>query len=180
MRYIVTPLLLAAASGFTTLAASQNLSLPILFIPNAGQTGRSIRFVAQTPEMSAGFALDSAVFRIQGTQIRVRFAGANPAVAIEGLDAMAAHANYLVGDDPAAWHTNLPTYRGIVYRNLYRGIDMTYAGDDPKLKSEFLIAPGADPDQIRLQYAGADRVFVDVHGDLVVRAGLAELREQAP
>ena len=97
---------------------------------------------------------------------------------------MAAHANFLIGDDPAAWRTGLPTYRGIVYRGLYPGIDMTYNGRDPKIESEFLVAPGANPDQIRLEYPDAGHVSVDANGDLVVRVGTgrgaAELREQAP
>ena len=101
----------------------------------------------------------------------MRFAGANADVAVQGLDAMTARANFLIGDDPAAWHTGLPTYRGIVYRNLYPGIDMSYTANDPKLKSEFHVAPGADPALIRLEYPDADRVFVDAHGDLVVRMG---------
>lgn len=178
MRYRITLLLLVA--GFTTFAASAEHLLPIFFVPNSGQTNPLIRYIVQTPEMSAGFALDSAIFQIHGTQLRERFAGANPSAAIQGLDAMAARANFLIGHDPAAWHTSLPTYRGIIYRNLYSGIDMTYTGDDPKMKSKFLIAPGADPNQIRLRYPSADRVFVDDHGDLVVRAGAVELREQAP
>ena len=57
---------------------------------------------------------------------------------------------------------------------------MPYAAGDSKIKSEFLVAPCADPGQIRLEYSGADRVFIDPHGDLVVRTGVAELREQAP
>jgi beta-propeller repeat-containing protein len=182
MRYTtIALLLLAVAPAF---AANQERSLPIFFILNAGQTDPALRYVVQTPEMSAGFADDSAIFQIHGTQLRVRFAGASPVVAIEGLDAMAARANFLIGDDPTAWHTGLPTYRGVIYRNLYPGIDMTYAGNDPKLKSEFLVAAGADPGQIRLEYPGADRVFVDANGDLVVGIGsdpgAAELREQAP
>ncbi len=175
MRYT---LLLCAA--FTTLAAGAEHSLPIFFIPNTGQTDPALRYVAQTREMFAGFADDSAVFQIHGAQVRVQFAGANPRVAVQGLDAMAARANFLIGDNPAEWHTGLPTYRGIVYRNLYAGIDMTYTGSETNVKSEFLVAPSADPHQIRLEYPNADRIFVDANGDLVVRAGPAELREQAP
>ena len=180
MRVTIALLLLAAAPGFTILAASPERSLPLFFIPNTGQTDPSIRYIAQTPELRAGFALDSAVFQIHGARLRVHFAGASPNVSLEGTDAMTARANFLIGDDPAAWHTDVPTYRGIVYRKLYPGIDMTYTGSDPKLKSEFRIAPGADPGQIRLEYLGADRVFVDAHGDLVVGTGATELHEQAP
>jgi hypothetical protein len=175
-----TILLLLLAIGFTTLAAATEHSLPLFFIPNAGQTDPAIRFVAQTPQLHAGFALDSAIFQIRGSQLRVHFAGANPNVSIEGIDAMAAHANYLIGDDPAAWHTNLPTYRGVIYRNLYAGIDMNYTGSGPRLESEFLLAAGANPNQIRLEYPDADRIFIDTRGDLVVHSAAAELHEQAP
>ena len=178
MRYTIT--LLFLATGVTTVAADSQRALPVFFLPNAGQTDPAILYMAQTPELRAGFALDSAVFRIHGTELRVRFAGANPGVAIGGLDAMAARANFLIGDDPAAWQTGIPTYRCVLYRNLYSGIDMTYAGDGPRLKSEFRVAPGADPNQIRLEYPDAGRVFVDAHGNLVVQVSTAELHEQAP
>src|SRR5579859_6633811 len=121
MRYTI---LLCAV--LTSLTAKAEHSLPIFFIPNSGQTDPALHYVVQTPELRAGFALDSAVFQIHGAALRVLFAGASSSVAIEGLEAMPARANFLIGDDPASWHTGLPTYRGIVYRNLYRGIDMTY------------------------------------------------------
>ena len=179
MRYTITLLLLA--TGFTTLAADSQRALPVFFLPNAGQTDPAIRYIVQTRGMTVGFAVDSAVFQTQETQFRVRFAGANPNVAIEGAAALPARANFLIGDDPAAWHTGVPTYQGIVYRDLYRGIDMKYVADAPQIKSEFLLAPGADPNQIRLQYPDADdRISIDAHGDLIVRAATAELREQAP
>ena len=139
MRYTITLLLLAA--GFTTLAADTQRSLPTFFLPNAGQTDSAIRYIAQTRGMTVGFAVDSAIFRIQKTEIRVHFSGADPSVAIQGLDAMAARADFLIGDDPAAWHTGVPMYQGTVYRNLYRGIDMKYVADEPRIKSEFLLAP---------------------------------------
>jgi hypothetical protein len=178
MRYTITTLLLA--TSVTTLAADAKRALPMFFLPNAGQTNPAIRYIAQTPELRVGFAVDSAVYQIHETQLRVRFAGANPNVSMEGAAAMPARANFLIGNDPAAWHTGVPTYQGIVYRNLYRGVDMKYVADDPRIKSEFLLAPGADPDQIHLEYSNADSVFVDANGELVVRASTVELREQAP
>src|SRR6185369_1073864 len=163
----LAPLLLASITSFLPVyAANPVRSLPIFFLPNAGQADPSIRYIALTPELRAGFSPDSVVFQIHGTALRVRFAGADKNVRIQGLDPLAARINFLIGDDPAAWHTNLPTYQRIVYRNLYAGIDMTYAGSDPKLKSEFTIAPGANPGQIRLEYPGADRVSLDANGDL--------------
>src|SRR5665213_746104 len=140
MRLTISFLLLAVAPGSAIFAANEELALPLFFIPNSGQADPALRYLVQTPELRAGFAVDSAVFQVNETQIRVRFAGSNPRVAMEGLHAMAARANFLIGDDPAGWHTGLPTYAGIVYRNLYPGIDMNYTGSDPKLKSEFRVA----------------------------------------
>jgi hypothetical protein len=160
MRYTTLSVFLLT-TGLATFAADTERALPIFFIPNTGQTDPAIRYIAQTPQLRAGFAPDSAVFQIQGTQLHVRFAGANPSVAMEGLDAMAARANFLIGDDPAAWHTGIPTYQGILYRTLYRGIDMNYTARGPQLKSEFLVAPGADTGQIRLEYPDADRISLD-------------------
>jgi len=139
MRYTITLLLLA--TGLTTLAADARHSLPIFFIPNAGEADPTIRYIAQTPGMTVGFTPDSAIFRIQGTQLRVDFAGASPNTAMEGTAEMPARANFLIGDDLAAWHTGVPTYGGVVYRGLYPGIDMQYTGSESQLKSEFLVEP---------------------------------------
>jgi hypothetical protein len=57
---------------------------------------------------------------------------------------------------------------------------MTYAGSAQRIKSEFLVAPGADPQLIRLEYSGADRLSIDANGDLVVRGAQVQLREEAP
>src|SRR5512147_1520131 len=105
-------LLLASIPGFLpAYAANPERSLPIFFLPNAGQADPSIRYIAVTPELRAGFSPDSVVFQIQGTAVRVRFAGADKNVNIQGLDPLGGRVNFLIGDDPAAWHTNLPTYQ---------------------------------------------------------------------
>jgi hypothetical protein len=139
MRHTFSLLFLAAAPSFTAHAADAARSLPLFFIPNAGQADPALRYVVQAPELHAGFALDSAVFETEGTRLRVRFAGANPRVEIQGVNPMTARANFLIGDDPAAWHTSLPLFQGVVYRDLYAGIDMSYSGSSPRLKSEFLV-----------------------------------------
>src|SRR5512138_1024991 len=98
MRHTIASLLLAVAPGLAAVPPDANRSLPLFFVPNSGQADPSLRYVAQTPELRAGFALDSAVFQMHETGIRVRFAGANPKATIHSLDAMAARVNFLMGD----------------------------------------------------------------------------------
>lgn len=92
---------------------------------------------------------------------RIRFQGANPTPEIEASDALPGGVNYFIGNDPAKWRTNLPTYAGIVYREIYPGIDLKYEGTEGLLKSTYTVAPGADPGLIRWRYDGATDLRVD-------------------
>jgi len=139
-----------------------------------------MRFMVQTPDLRAGFGCDSAVFQIQGVHFRVQFAGANQKIQVEGQEPLAGSANFLLGDRPEQWRSGLPTFHKILYRELYPGIDMTYSGTGHRVKSEFTVAPDADPAQIRLEYSNAERVSIGTDGALIVQIGGVELREEAP
>lgn len=180
MRQIIPLLLLAVAPHFGAFAANPEPLLPIFFTPNAGQTDPEMRYTAQIDDLRAGFARDFAIFQSHGTGIRVRFPGASSSVRVEGIDPLSARANFLIGNDPAFWHTGIATFQGIVYRSLYPGIDMIYSEKDRQFKSEFRIAPGADPGRIRLDYADVDSARIGADGDLLIRSGALELRDHAP
>jgi hypothetical protein len=68
----------------------------------------------------------------------------------------------------------------VAYRALYPGIDMVSGGEGRDLKSEFVVAPGADPSRIRVRYAGAGGVRIEEDGALAIPVDGRELREQAP
>jgi hypothetical protein len=112
--------------------------------------------------------------------VRLHFPGANPQPAIEGLEPLPGAANFFLGNDPARWQVNLPTYGAVVYRSLYPGIDLVYRGTQGRLKSEFYLAPGADPDTIQLAYQGVKDVRLGQDGALMLQTPLGELIEEAP
>jgi N-acetylneuraminic acid mutarotase len=89
--------------------------------------------------------------------------------------------NYLIGTDPAQWHTGVPTYGEIAYSNLYPGVNLTYSGTEGQLKGTYTLAPGAKPSSIIWQYAGAEKVAVDPMGNLQITVHSAlQVTEQAP
>jgi Beta-propeller repeat len=184
MRALIGILLLAVAPGM----AETGRSIPLFFfpnvfadlLPNGGQANPSIRFIAETPEFRAAFRADSVTVQIHGSPIRIRFAESNADVAMEGSELLPGTANFLIGNSPRNWKQGIPTYHKILYRGLYPGVDLTYSAFGPRLKSEFTVAPGADPGRILLEYEGADRVSIDLSGRLVVTAGPMEMREEAP
>src|SRR5690349_5403620 len=98
--------------------------------------------------------------------VRMQFVNANPNPAMTNGELLPGKVNYLIGNDPQQWHSNLPTYAGVVYHGLYPGIDLTYAGTASNLKGTYTLAPGADPTSIRWRYDGASATTVDADGNL--------------
>jgi hypothetical protein len=109
--------------------------------------------------------------------LRLQFLGADPAVALASVGALPGRVNYFLGNDPARWHTGIPTYARLAYRELYPGIDLDYAGSAGQLKSTYTLAPGADPARIRWRYEGARRgdrpvaPTLDADGSLRIELG---------
>jgi Beta-propeller repeat len=182
-RFMTGLLLLSALPGF---AVTAERGLPAFFIPNAGQAHPSIRYLVETPDLRAAFTERSAIFQVHGLRLEVHFRGASREVRLEGEEPLEGKANFLIGNQPANWRTALPVYHQIRYRDLYPGIDMTYGGMGKRIKSEFRVAPNADPRRIRLDYSGASSLTIDANGRLQIRGlvigddGHMEVREEAP
>ncbi|HEY7337893.1 MAG TPA: SBBP repeat-containing protein [Bryobacteraceae bacterium] len=99
----------------------------------------------------------------------------------QALQLQAGKSNYFIGNDPALWRKDIPRYGRVEYRQVYPGIDLTYyGGAGGQIEYDFTLGPHADPRRIRLKIEGADRIEIDNAGDLVLRAGDAEIREKRP
>src|SRR5207253_7382908 len=112
--------------------------------------------------------------------LRMQLVGASPGLPLSGAQELPGKANYFIGNDPAAWHTDIPTYARVGYENVYPGIDLAYHGARGRLEYDFIVAPGADPDAIALRFAGADSMEVEASGDLVMRIAGGEVRQPRP
>ena len=115
-----------------------------------------------------------------GAALALRFLGSNRNVAIRGERPGPGRVNYLLGNDPAKWRTGLRTYERVVYRNLWPGVDMVFAGQNGELKYEFLVRPGARVRDIRLAYRGAKRLSLDRRGNLRIHTSLGVLTDTRP
>lgn len=103
--------------------------------------------------------------------VRVRMVAAN-AVEPVGEGTLPGVASYFLGSDPARWRLNLPTYSGIVYGQVWPGIDLHYDGAGGRLKGTYVVAPGANIADIRWRYEGAMDIRLDEGGNLLI--GLAD------
>ena len=173
-----------AVRGIPSDAAKAYGRLPLAFVPNAGQTDLRVRYQAQVGGASFYFTPREAVFSFakerQGVALRLRFLGATRNPRIERQRLGPGRVNYLIGNDPAKWRTNLPAYRQVVYRDLWPGIDLAFRGQGGRLKYEFRLAPGASVRDIRLAYRGANRVSVGPSGELRIGTALGVLSDSRP
>ncbi len=60
--------------------------------------------------------------------LHFRFPGANPNTVMQAEQPLPGVVNYLIGNDPAQWRTNIPTAARVRYSALYPGIDLTVYG----------------------------------------------------
>lgn len=164
----------------------------IAFEPNRGQAPPGVRFLAHTPDgllalgpagMLTVLTLDASSpgpgrDRLPAAPARVvlaqHYLGADPLDYRPG-NPLAGHVSYFLGDDPARWQRDLPTYAQVGAR-LYPGISATWGSTAGSPETTYAIHPGATPVTIRWVEAGATAVATDRAGALVltgprVRAG---------
>lgn len=111
----------------------------------------------------------------------VEFVGANRDSKPEGLEPSTAYANFMIGNDPAKWRSHVTGYDRVRYTNLYPGIDLVYHGEiHHKLEYDLAVAPGADPQQIRLRVSGDDEARIDQDGDLELDGPEGAIRLDRP
>lgn len=106
--------------------------------------------------------------------------GANSAATATALDPLPSKSNYFIGSDPSQWRTDVANYGRVKYQNVYTGVDLIYYGDNGQLKFDFVLAAGADPNQIALAYQGADSIALDAEGNLILHTANGDIVQQKP
>ncbi|MEO7653129.1 MAG: hypothetical protein ABIZ80_21945, partial [Bryobacteraceae bacterium] len=170
-------------------AAAQRIleNLPLWFESNEGQMAPEVRYYSRT----AGYALfltsREAVLTLSpreagGTPrvLRMSLPGAARSAEVEGVEPLPARSSHILGNDPSRWRKNTPHYSRVRYRSVFNGIDLVYRGSGSRLEYDFIVAPGADPRAIRMKFSGAERVYLDDDGTLVLSIGGDQLRQPKP
>jgi len=114
------------------------------------------------------------------TAVRLHLTGANPHPRIVGVDRLPGIVNYFIGSNRRDWHTNIPTYARVVYRDVYPGIDLGYYGTQGHLEYDFIVHPRAKLQPVAWTVTGARDLRLDRHGNLLMNTALGLVREQRP
>jgi hypothetical protein len=173
------PLLIGLLANYAVLAAqSAPSTVPLFFMENHGQAPAGVRLMAKGSGITAYFSPSEVLYRGGRRSVRIEFAGANYSIP-EGTGEMPGRANFLRGQ-PEEWVTGVSLFRGVVYRNLYPGIDLRYGAEGRNLKSEFAVAPGSDPSVILIRYVDTYGLRMGPAGELLIPVDGRDLREEEP
>ncbi|MCU0420005.1 MAG: PKD domain-containing protein [Cyclobacteriaceae bacterium] len=183
-------------------------SPPVTYVANHGQWGHGFDFVARVQGQSLFIRAGETSYRwvdgkheeelhhrlrhhdpemrdlppgferIKHHHLRVQWVGANTQADAIPLTRKTSYGNYFVGD-PATWRSRVPHYEGVLYRQVYPGIDVQWYAQGHYAKYDWMVAAGADPCRIVLDYSGADHLELQ-EGDLIVRTSLGTLIEKKP
>ena len=177
------------------------MRLPLQFEANQGQVDEQVTFLARGTGYTLFLTPSESVLVLQQRKpttepaqlgrgdptarpeppaikqavVRMKLEGANPAPAMEGKEQLPGIVNYFIGNDPTRWRTNIPIYAKVQYQEVYPGIDLAYYGNQGTVEYDFIVAPEADPGQIRLAFEGATAIHLADSGDLLLATGLGDV-----
>ncbi|HLH52927.1 MAG TPA: SBBP repeat-containing protein [Verrucomicrobiae bacterium] len=112
--------------------------------------------------------------------MRMNFDSAQAAGAVAGVGQLEGKVNYLLGNNPEWWRTEVPVFAQVRVSSLYPGIDLVYYGNHQQLEYDFTIAPQADAHAIKMRFEGVDKLTIAPTGELVIKLGDLELRQHTP
>ena len=139
----------------------------------------SIDFVLTQRELKADVEKPDFLpddYDVESTQFSLSFDGAL-AVAPSGADQAETIFNYHFGDE-AQWVDGVNTFKTVIYEDLYAGIDLHTFSRHGQMKYEFHVAAGSDYEQIQLNYAGIEGLWIADDGSLHIQTELGEIVDE--
>jgi len=178
--------------------------LPLYFMENRGQAPASVRYLERGAGHATFFTENAVVLALSrgrghGPSERVgkippgpsatrtptetlgfTFIGARKDASIEASDPLAGRVNYFRGSDRKGWKTDIPTYGSLVYRGIYRNIDIRFYGTNRDLEHDIVVHPGGDPGDVRFGIEGISALELMRSGDLALKLGRGRVIQKKP
>jgi hypothetical protein len=178
-------------------AADSFGKLPLYFVENRGQLDKRVGYYVQGSDKTIYFTNQGLTFLLNGKSearpetlnadkqqserwaLKLDFVGARSGARPEGKEQTGATFSYFKGQR-SQWQAGVNSYSEIVYRNLWPGIDLVYAGTVNRMKYTFVVKPGADPNRIKLAWSGASGVKLNAAGELEVSTPAGGFIDERP
>ncbi len=178
-----------ASASLSSVSETSYGEIPLAFEPNQGQASADVRFVARARGLSVLLEDRRATLIASSGTAKSGVERSGLGISLEGASwqglptadgRQEGVSNYLVGNDPAAWHTDIANFGRVSYTNVYPGINLVFYGNHRKLEHDFQVAAGVDYRQIRVRLEGARNLAVQADGGLQVETDAGSFHFEAP
>jgi hypothetical protein len=154
------------------------------WIENLGQWPGEARFVARAGAVVARatpFALEFQLCSTAetGSLVRLSFVEPGPDCRIEPVGLLPGVHSYFIGQNPDEWHTGARAWAGVVYREVWPGVDLSIGIKDGLFKYDVVVAPGASLDAVRFAVEGHTALAIEA-GALVTSTEAGRMIQPRP
>ncbi|MFC2160131.1 SBBP repeat-containing protein [Acidobacteriota bacterium] len=88
--------------------------------------------------------------------------------------------NYFKGNDIDKWKTDISTSKKVLYKDLYKNIDLKVYGVEKQIEYDWIVMPGGNSEEIIFAYKDTDGTEINNEGDLLVFTEFGELIHKKP
>ena len=179
-------------------------NIPLYFTHNKGQLDKRALFYAKTPGYTLWVTKGGLIFDSIGnkkTDIRSKkpevksqnkvetsfrdvsrllFVGANKNIEITPLKEQKHKVNYFKGNDKSKWVKNVPTSGAVLYKNVYKNIDLKVYGIGKQIEYDWIVHPGGNTDDIKFEYKSVKAIKINKKGDLNITTQFGNLIHKKP
>jgi len=190
--------------------AENYAALPLAFERNQGQTDAQVKYMARGNGYTLFLTPSDAVFSLSSRRagrntamqrtsdvltknsasrraekdasavVRMKLVGSNAGAQIAASGELPGKSNYYLGKDPTKWQTGVAHYARVSYADVYPGVNLAFHGAQRQVEFDFVVAPGANPAPIALQFSGDRGMKTDDAGNLVIASGAGDVLVHKP
>jgi hypothetical protein len=157
------------------------------FEQNVGQLPSQVSFAFRTRDYRFDLIPNGISLELPGNQMvlgdpmRFVFEGALPEPTAFGAEKLPFTVMHRVSTDGVRHRmTSVPTFGEVRVETMYDGIDVRYHVNSGRVEFDFVVAPGADPDQIAIHASGARDVALENSGDLRIQFPVVDVIQHKP
>lgn len=156
----------------------------IPFVENRGQDAADVAFTATTSTGRVFVTRRGEIVHTLDTSSGLtwslveRFSKGTPRPA--GRRLAATRLSVFLGQDPSRWQAGLRTFGELDLGEVWPRIGVVLRARDRRVEKIFRLGPGADPDEIRLEIAGASALEILASGALGLGTGLGQVELTSP
>ena len=112
-----------------------------------------------------------------GQVVKMTLQGIIPGSSPAGKEKGSGYYNYFLGNDPSKWVEHVGLYKEAFVKNIYKGIDVRYYFDRGSIRYDYVVQPGAEVKNIKMNFEGMNKISVNGPDELIMLTRFGEVKQ---